>query len=101
MVMVGSNSSSMSSAMVRSQPPSDANVSGAVVRRFAHQAGCMAMSATVWTVSVGGIEKPLRASRRRFPATGTSTVNISASKPAAPARDINSSPAPRSFHTYS
>jgi hypothetical protein len=37
----------------------------------------------------------------RAPATGTSTVSMSASYPAALARDMRSSPAERSFHTYS
>ena len=37
-------------------------------------------------VSCGGIEKPLRLSRRRAPATGVSTVNCRVSKPAAAAR---------------
>ena len=41
------------------------------------------------SVSCGGIEKPLRLSRSRAPATGVSTVNISVSKPAAAARSTS------------
>ena len=100
-VMVGSNSLSSRSATVPDQEDRDANVSGSVVSRFSHQAGWVAASTTVLTVSAGGMEKPLRASRSRAPATGTSTVSMSASYPAALARAMRSSPAERSFHTYS
>ena len=98
-VMEGSKSSSMSSAMVRSQAVSDAKDGGLVVRKLIHQTGWVAVSTTVRSVSAGGIEKPLRTSRSRMPATGTSTVSMSASNPAAFARVISSSPAPRSFQT--
>lgn len=73
----------------------DAKVSGSVVSRFSHHAGCVAASRTVLTVSAGGMENPLRASRSRAPATGTSTVSMNASNPAALARAMRSSPAER------
>ena len=41
-------------------------------------------------VSCGGIEKPLRLSRRRAPATGVSTVKNRVSKPADAARRASS-----------
>ncbi len=50
-----------------------------------HQGRGIAL-AMVPSESCGGMEKPLRLSRRRAPATGVSTVNISVSKPAAAAR---------------
>ena len=52
-------------------------------------------------VSCGGIEKPLRLSRRRAPATGVSTVNMSVSKPAAAARRASPYEISRSRMTYS
>lgn len=100
MVIVGSKRESKSSPTVPSQESREANSSGGVVTRSIHQFGCIAPSAIVLRDSCGGIAKPLRVSRCRAPATGTSTVSCSASKPAALARAMRSSPRDRSRHTY-
>ncbi len=52
----------------------------------------------VFTPSCGGIENPLRLSRSRAPATGTSTVTSSVSKPAFAARSTSAMLLSRSFH---
>ncbi|MDQ1175924.1 hypothetical protein QE416_000660 [Microbacterium sp. SORGH_AS 421] len=62
---------------------SDANSSLGVVRKSIHHQGRGIALTMVPTVSCGGIEKPLRLSRRRAPAMGVSTVNCRVSKPAA------------------
>jgi hypothetical protein len=77
--MDGSNSWSISSAIVPSHASREANLRGSVVSMFIHHVGCVAVSAMVRRVRAGGIENPLRLSRSRGPATGTSTVSISAS----------------------
>ena len=68
-----------SSPIVPPHELSEANDSGSVVSRSAHQRGCRAAFAMVRSVSAGGIVNPLRTSRRRGPATGVSTVSTSAS----------------------
>jgi hypothetical protein len=73
-VTVGSNMVSRYSATVPGQRSSDANDSGSVVSRSNHQRRCGMASSTVRSVNVGGIDMPLRVSRNRAPATGTSTV---------------------------
>ena len=98
-VIVGSKSELSRSATGPSHDVRDANSSGSVVSRSTHQFGCIAASSTVLAVSAGGSEKPLRTSRSRAPATGTSTVSTSASYPAAAARRMSASPADRSFQT--
>ena len=65
---------------------SEANSSFGVVRKSYHHQGRVAVFSTVRAVSCGGMEKPLRLSRIRWPAIGVSTVNIKVSKPAAAAR---------------
>lgn len=90
-VMVGSNSAFIISATVPSHRSRLANRSGSVVRKLTHQFGCIAPSSTVFADNAGGMLKPLRTSRSRTPATGTSTVRTSASNPAAFARAIRSS----------
>ena len=77
---------------------SDANASGSVVRKLNHQAGRGIALRTVRGVSVGGIVMPLRMSRSRAPATGTSTVTSSVSKPAFAARSTSAIDRSRSFH---
>ena len=69
---------------------SDANSSFGVVRKSIHHHGRGIALTIVPSVSCGGIEKPLRLSRRRAPATGVSTVNNRVSKPAAAARRASS-----------
>jgi hypothetical protein len=78
-VRLGSNIRLMSSATVPSEEVRVANSSGSVVSRLSHHAGWVAASTTVRRVSDGGMVRPLRVSRSRAPATGTSTVRISAS----------------------
>ena len=73
--------------------------SGSVVSMSNHQAGCTAMSASVFRVSAGGVVKPLRTSRMRSPDTCVSTVSSSAVKPAAFARSTSAWLAPRSRQT--
>ena len=58
---------------------SEANASGSVVRKSNHHEGRGIALSTVRAVSVGGIVIPLRTSRSRAPATGTSTVTSSVS----------------------
>ena len=58
---------------------SDANSSGGVVRKSNHHHGRGIALMIVPGVSCGGMEKPLRLSRRRALATGTSTVTSSVS----------------------
>ena len=65
---------------------SEANSSLGVVRKSIHHQGRGIALTIVPRVSCGGIEKPLRLSRSRAPATGVSTVNMSVSNPAAAAR---------------
>jgi hypothetical protein len=65
---------------------SDANSSFGVVRKSIHHQGLGIAFTIVPMVSCGGIEKPLRLSRSRAPATGVSTVNMSVSNPAFAAR---------------
>ena len=89
------------SATVPGHRSSDANDSGSVVSRSNHQRGCGTASRTVRRVSAGGIDMPLRVSRSRAPATGTSTVTSSVSKPAAAARSTSAIDRSRSFHMYS
>ena len=60
-----------------------------MVRKSYHHQGRGIALTIVPSVSCGGIEKPLRLSRSRAPATGVSTVNISVSKPAAAARSTS------------
>ena len=96
---VGSNMWLASSSIVESQEENAANFRGSVVRKLIHQLGCIAPSTKVLRDSEGGIEKPLRLSRSRAPATGTSTVMTSASYPARATRSRISSLAARSFHT--
>ena len=64
----------------------EANSSLGVVRKSNHHQGRGRASMTVPREICGGMEKPLRLSRRRAPATGVSTVNIRVSKPACLAR---------------
>ena len=88
-LMVGSMALSSSSPTV---PPVDfreANSSLGVVRKSNHHHGRGIALRTVPAVIWGGMEKPLRLSRRRAPATGVSTVNMRVSKPAAAARSTN------------
>jgi hypothetical protein len=99
-VTVGSNMVSSSSATVPLQRSRLANASGSVVRKLIHHSGRGRALRTVPAVSAGGIEKPLRLSRRRAPATGTSTVTSSVSKPAAAARSTRAIERSRSFHMY-
>ena len=73
-VTVGSNMVSSSSATVPDQRSSEANANGSVVRKSIHHCGRGSALTTVPRVSAGGIDMPLRLSRRRAPATGTSTV---------------------------
>ena len=73
-VTVGSNMWSSSSPTVPDQASSEAKASGSVVRKLTHHAGRGIALATVRADRVGGIVMPLRVSRRRAPATGTSTV---------------------------
>ena len=89
---------SISSATDPDHDDSDANASGSVVRKFHHQAGRGSASSTVRGVRVGGIVIPLRVSRSRAPATGTSTVTSSVSYPARAARSTRSIDRSRSFH---
>ena len=77
--MVGSIAEFSSSPTVPPVVESDANSSLGVVRKSNHHHGRGMAFAIVFTVSCGGIEKPLRLSRRRAPATGVSTVNMSVS----------------------
>src|SRR6185437_7374439 len=96
----GSNSLSANSPSVPPEDVNDANVNGLVVNKLSHHVGCVAASRIVRAVSAGGNENPARSSRKRLPPTGTSTVKIRASKPAACARSIKSSAIWRSLHTY-
>ncbi len=75
----GSNIVFTSSATVPCHSCRLANVSGSVVSRLNHQAGCSAASSTVDGVSAGGMVSPFRTSRIRAPPTGVSTVSTSAS----------------------
>ena len=77
---------------------SEAKVSGSVVNRLYHQTGRGIALTTVRGVRVGGIVMPLRTSRIRAPATGTSTVTTRVSKPAAAARSTRPIDRSRSFH---
>ena len=65
---------SSSSATVPGQRSKLANETGSVVRKSNHHRGRRIASSTVRAVSAGGINIPLRMSRNRAPATGTSTV---------------------------
>ncbi len=88
--IVGSIALSSSSPTVPPVDESDANSSDGVVRKLIHHAGRGIALMTVPGVSCGGIEKPLRLSRRRAPATGVSTVKSRVSNPAAAARRTSS-----------
>ena len=81
---------SSSSPTVPPVDDSEANCSGGVVRKSIHHHGREIAFTIVPTVSWGGIEKPLRLSRSRAPATGVSTVKCRVSKPAAAARRVSS-----------
>ena len=72
---------SSSSATVPHQRSREAKASGSVVKKLIHQAGRGMALTTVPGVRAGGIDMPFRLSRRRAPATGTSTVTSSVSKP--------------------
>ena len=58
---------------------SEAKARGSVVRKSIHHPGRGIASTIVRVVRVGGIVMPLRTSRNRAPATGTSTVTSSVS----------------------
>ena len=58
---------------------SEANSNLGVVRKSYHHHGRGIAFATVFSESWGGMEKPLRLSRRRAPAMGVSTVKKSVS----------------------
>lgn len=70
---------SSSSATVPDQRLIEANASGSVVRKSIHHCGRGSALRTVLAVSAGGIDMPLRLSRRRALATGTPTVTSSVS----------------------
>ena len=89
------------SPTVPGQRSSEANASGSVVSRSNHQRGCGTASSTVRSVNAGGIDIPLRVSRSRAPATGTSTVTSRVSYPASAARLTNAIDRSRSRHMYS
>ena len=89
-VIVGSKTRLMRSATVPPVSEKTANRSGSVVSLSNHQPGCSAMSTSVRSESVGGIVNPLWTSRSRAPATGVSTVRMSALNPAARARRTRS-----------
>ena len=97
-VTVGSNMLSIIAATVPDQRSSEANASGSVVRKLNHHAGRGIALRMVFGVSVGGIVMPLRTSRSRAPATGTSTVTSSVSNPDAAARLTSAIERSRSFH---
>ena len=79
----------------------EANSSLGVVRKSYHHHGRGIAFTIVPRVSCGGIEKPLRLSRRRAPAMGVSTVNCRVSNPAAAARSTRPYEISRCFMTYS
>ena len=56
------------------------------MRKSIHHQGRGSALSTTEGLNCGGMEKPLRVSRRRAPATGVSTVNMRVSKPAWAAR---------------
>ena len=87
--IVGSIAASSSSPTVPPVVDSEANSSFGVVRKSIHHHGRGIALMIVPRVSCGGIEKPLRLSRRRAPATGVSTVNMSVSNPASAARRVS------------
>ena len=89
-LIAGSIAASSSSPTVPPVEVSEANSSLGVVRKSHHHQGRGIASRTVPSVSCGGIEKPLRLSRSRAPATGASTVKNSVSNPAAAARRTSS-----------
>lgn len=72
-----------------------------MVNKSNHHRGCPIASRTVRSVSAGGMDIPLRTSRSRAPATGTSTVTSMVSNPAAAARRTNAIERSRSRHIYS
>ena len=84
--MVGSIAMSSRSPTVPPVAERDANSSFGVVRKSIHHHGRGSASTIVFTVSCGGMENPLRLSRRRAPATGVSTVKKRVSNPAFAAR---------------
>ena len=84
--IVGSIAELMSSPTVPPVSDRDANSSFSVVRKSHHHQGRGIALRTTCGVSCGGIENPLRLSRRRAPPTGVSTVKKRVSKPAAAAR---------------
>ena len=99
--MVGSNIKSSSSATVPSQFFIVAKLIAGVVKKLIHHSGRGIASIKVLAVRRGGTVKPFRTSRRRAPATGTSTVNIKFLTPDSWARRTSSMLASRSFHMYS
>src|SRR5699024_9985147 len=98
---VGSNMVSSSWATLPDQRSREAKDSGSVVRKSNHHFIRGAAFSTVFGVRLGGMVMPLRASRRRAPPTGTSTVTRSVSKPALAARSTSAMDRSRSFHMYS
>ncbi len=86
------------SPTVPDQRSSDAKDNGSVVSRSNHQRGRGTASSTVRRVNAGGTDIPLRTSRSRAPATGTSTVTSNVSKPASAARCTNAIDRSRSRH---
>ena len=100
-VIDGSNIKSSSSATVPFQFFMVAKVIAGVVKKFIHHSGRGIASIRVLPVRRGGTVKPFRTSRRRAPATGTSTVRSKFLTPAVWARRTSSILASRSFHIYS
>ena len=99
--MVGSIAELSRSPTVPPVDDSDANSSFGVVRKSIHHHGRGSAFAIVPSDSCGGIENPLRPSRRRLPAIGVSTVNCRVSKPAFAARSTRPYEISRSRMTYS
>ncbi|CKP66159.1 Uncharacterised protein [Mycobacterium tuberculosis] len=100
-VRLGSNTVFKYSPTVPGQRSSEAKASGSVVNKSNHHRGCPIASRTVRSVSAGGMDIPLRTSRSRAPATGTSTVTSMVSNPAAATRRTNAIERSRSRHIYS
>src|SRR5699024_11383418 len=84
--VVESNTCLIKSETVPQVSDNEANSSLRVVRKLIHHCGRGIAFTIVLAVNWGGIEKPLRVSRIRFPAIGVSTVKNNVSKPAASAR---------------
>src|ERR1035437_6093765 len=92
---------SRKSPTVPDQLFSDANASGSVVRKLKHHSHFDMELTTVLSANWGGTVRPFRTSRKRAPATGTSTVTSSVSYPAEAARSMRAIERSRSFHIYS